>query len=78
MKGTAANEMKVLLEKCNQDIELLEQQLQDIQKTEMEQRQQTAVSSNPPSTDRRRLEFIRRLPAVNHHLSAQRREPFVL
>ncbi len=51
MKGTASNEMKVLLEKYNEEIKLLEQQLQDVQKTEMEWRQQAAVSSNPPSTD---------------------------
>jgi hypothetical protein len=36
MKGTASNEMKVLLEKYNEEIKLLEQQLQDVQKTEME------------------------------------------
>jgi hypothetical protein len=51
-KGTASNEMKLLLGKYDKKIELLEQQLQDIQKTEMERRQQAAVSSNPPSTDK--------------------------
>ena len=45
--------MKLLLGKYDEEIELLEQQLQDIQKTEMEQWQQAAVtSSNPPSTDK--------------------------
>ncbi len=52
-KGMASNEMKLLLEKNDKEIKLLEQQLQDIQKTEMERRQrQAAVSSNPPSTDK--------------------------
>ena len=51
-KGMASNEMKLLLGKYDKKIELLEQQLQDIQKTEMERRQQAAVSSNPPSTDK--------------------------
>jgi hypothetical protein len=51
-KGSAANEMKLLLEKYHEEIELLEQQLQDIQKMEMERRQQAAESSNPPSTDK--------------------------
>ena len=51
-KGTAANEMTLLLETYDEEIELLEQQLQDIQKTEIERRQQAAVSSNPPSADK--------------------------
>ena len=44
--------MKLLLEKYYKEIELLEHQLQDIQKIEMKWRQQAAVRSNPPSTDK--------------------------
>jgi hypothetical protein len=38
-KGTAANEMKMLLDMYDKEIEQLEQQLQDIQKAEMKRRQ---------------------------------------
>lgn len=55
-KGTAASaEMKLLLDKYDDEIEELEQQLQNIQKAEMKRRQTAAAGTNsdsPPSADK--------------------------
>jgi hypothetical protein len=48
-KGLAANEMKLLLDKYDEEIEVLEQQLQNIQKAEMKRRQSASSATGRPS-----------------------------